>query len=119
MKKIVFLMLVMLSLFITLKKDVTASASESNLLNPVVKYEFKEGELGVDSVNGINLKSVGNPTAGEKGVILNGSSYLYATPTNDADITDLFAIKQEIVNIAVSVTKIASKPPFSCTIVIA
>ena len=82
-------MLVMLSLFVTMKKDVTASASESNLLNPVAKYEFKEGELGVDSVNGINLKSVGNPTAGEKGVILNGSSYLYATPTNDADITDL------------------------------
>lgn len=89
MKKIVFLMLVMLSLFVTMKKDVTVNASESNLLNPVVKYEFKEGELGVDSVNGINLKSVGNPTAGEKGVILNGSSYLYATPTNDADITDL------------------------------
>ena len=47
MKKIVFLMLVMLSLFVTIKKDITASASESNLLNPVVKYEFKEGELGV------------------------------------------------------------------------
>ena len=91
MSKVRSLLLVCLLFFSFLLvgvNDVKAEEKDNYLLNPVVKYEFNEGALGADSMNGYDLTIAGNPTAGEKGVVLNGNSYLYMKALNGYDITD-------------------------------
>lgn len=75
--------------YLSNNNTIGVSANEEYSLTPIIHYEFDdENNLGKDSANGFDLKTVGNVSKTNDGIKLNGSSYLYYSPIGNTDFTD-------------------------------
>ena len=83
-RTIVIVILIAVSFILNVK----AEASNGYILTPIVKYDFKNENIGKDSVNNFDLTTVGNPVKGTHGVVLDGYSYLYSKSLNELDLTE-------------------------------
>jgi sialate O-acetylesterase len=87
MKKILSILFLAIFMFpLNEKREVKAVGEK--VFEPIVKYQFNEGELGKDLYGNYDLSIVGNPKKGTYGVVLDGNSYLYSSYDNSRDVTD-------------------------------